>query len=99
MTDLPERMVEAGARAIAREHFGTDAFEALNAGSREQFRKYASACLIAALALAEGEGAILTVVPEPAKHQAANAAGQYVIGAAEGFNSCRAVTLAGKVTL
>jgi len=91
---LFQRMVEEGARAIAA-HVTIDTTGRI-ARVDADFPAAARAALTAALALAEGEGAILTVVPSRAvmpNHPLV----QNVQGI--GWNACRAAVLAGKVTL
>ena len=113
---LPERIVEAAARAsVAFAYNDTlatddDAFALWCANNPDLWRqelRCARAALTAALAMAEGEGAGLFVVPEEAfvpkwddedKLEPWFQAGE-TYGSARGRNACRAATLAGRVTL
>jgi hypothetical protein len=104
MTDLIQRMVEAGARVMwSRWHMKDVEYWSSGDGSiideptREYYRNEARACLTAALAAAEGDGVVPVKVPEPLA-PAGDAAGQYMLGAVAGYNNCRAATLATKVT-
>lgn len=89
MTDLPERMVEAAARAYR------DAVDSLNGATDQQI---AEAVIRRALAVAEGEGAGLFVVPEP-KGKDFHAPTDDWAFYPKGWNDCRAAMLAGRVTL
>jgi hypothetical protein len=105
MTPLPERMVEAGARAIF-EASGTarlqswesyrDFYSARGVLSPDYYAQ-ARAALTAALAVAEEAGAGVFVVPD-GRDWEANQPAEHVLKA-RGYNDCRADTLAGKVTL
>ena len=114
MTALPERMVEAAARA-GREQARQDGIDVCTwetlriraaAGNAEAAHRVAAelrsarAALTAALAVAEAEGAGLFVVPEERRFLSGE--GEHVDSAnagAAGHNTCRAAILAGRVTL
>lgn len=100
---LSERMVEAAALALCHD----DCTQAdWPKPTLEQFRdisgyriymRRARAALTAALAVAEEAGAGVFVVPEKKGHP--GDVERYVYGHADGYNACRADTLAGRVTL
>jgi len=110
---LPERMVEAAARAIYHANLREEAtpWDDLVAGysdkpgtlgyrALQRCRDKARAALTAALAVAVAEGAGLFVVPEERRFLSGE--GEHVDSAnagAAGHNDCRAATLAGRVTL
>lgn len=97
MTDLPDRMVEAGARALWEMgcYPRQWQWEALPEQKKMLWRDEARAVLRAALALAEAEGgAILTVVPKARMEVAEESA----IPWWDGWNCAVFDALAGKVT-
>ena len=102
---LPERMVEAAARAMSADqkqrHGQKDCpWEDDIEIWRTECRHRARAALTAALAVAEAEGAGVFVVPEERRFLSGE--GEHVDSAnagAAGHNTCRAATLAGRVTL
>jgi hypothetical protein len=97
---ISERMVEAAARAIAADRIGDgkEAWNSISASARTRCLADARAALTAALAVAEGEGAGLFVVPEP-KGKDFHAPTDDWAFYPKGWNDCRAATLAGRVTL
>jgi hypothetical protein len=91
MTALPERLMEAAARAYR------EAVDSLNGATDQQI---AEAVIRRALAVAEAEGAGVFVVPEERRFLSGE--GEHVDFAnagAAGHNTCRAAILAGRVTL
>ncbi len=92
---LPERMVEAAARAIAALEKPEIAWENHPPSFRNYCTNDARAALTAALAVAEAEGAGLFVVPGEVRHLFGPVGERQ---RAEGWNSCRAATLAGRVS-
>lgn len=101
---LAERMVEAAARAsVALAYNDTlatddDAFALWCANNPDLWRqelRCARAALTAALAVAEAEGAGMFVVPGKVRHLFGPVGERQ---RAEGWNSCRAATLAGRVS-
>jgi hypothetical protein len=99
---LPERMVEAAARAIAADRIGDgkEAWNSISASARTRCLADARAALTAALAVAEAEGVVLCKVPEERRFLSGE--GEHVDSAnagAAGHNTCRAAILAGRVTL
>ena len=104
---ISERMVEAAARAsVAFAYNNTlatddDAFALWCADNPDLWRqelRCARAALPAALAVAEGEGAGVFVVPEP-KGKDFHASTDDWAFYPQGWNDCRAATLAERVTL
>jgi len=96
---LSGRMVEAAAIARATEDGKSD-WNALMDHEQARYRVEATTALTAALAVAEGEGVVLTRVPErlmplDTDHMIYSLA----CAKADGHNACRAATLAGRVTL
>lgn len=105
---LPERMVEAAARAVCRvqcpgAHPCDMEATHCKADKCSRWHIYvddARAALTAALAVAEAEGAGLFLVPEERRFLSGE--GEHVDSAnagAAGHNTCRAAILAGRVTL
>lgn len=84
---LPERMVEAAARAYR------EAVDSLNGATDERI---AEAVIRRALAVAEAEGAGVFVVPTAEPDESRTDA---LARWRDGHNACRATTLAGRVTL
>ncbi len=109
MTDLPQRMVEAAARAIYHANLREEASPwdvlvatcsdkpgTLGYRALDRCRTQARAALRAALALAEAEGVVLVRVPGErplARHRQPGETVEHDVG----YNSCRAATLAGRV--
>jgi hypothetical protein len=92
MDDLVERMVEAGARALFKAAHGRDGYHDAVPATQRNLQLKARACLTAALAAAEADGAVLTRVPGEMPARAMEPS----FGA--GHNACRAAIRAGKVT-
>lgn len=93
MSDLFQRMVEEGARAMWQSISPPMDWDRAPTSTRERIEGHARACLTAALALAERDGAVLAVVPEERR-----ASKNYVLPPYDrGHNACRAAFLAGKV--
>ncbi len=108
MTDLPQRMVEAAARAMWRHRWRAymEAIDDLEWADRnwllqpmdthQRYEGFARASLRAALALAEAEGVVLVRVPGErplARHRQPGETVEHDVG----YNSCHAATLAGRV--
>lgn len=90
MTDLPERIVEAAARAILAQRFLDIPWERLPPLVRSIALVEARAALTAALAVAEGEGVVLCKVPGEAGFDG------IVAGV---WDTCRDTFLAGRVRI
>jgi hypothetical protein len=101
MTDtLSDKIVEAGARGVARLRFRFLQWDELGDEVRQMLIAEARACLSAALAAAEAEGVVLCKVPDadtPPEEEYGLT--EFREGRRVGYNACRAATLAGKVTL
>ena len=92
---LPERMVEAAARALA--DLSDPSWADAGRYVRDEWMNSARAALTAALTVAEEAGAVLCKVPDPEQHE--RGMDESSCGVVVGFNACRAATLAERVTL
>jgi len=97
MTDLPERMVEAAARAILAQRLPQLQWNIIPGLPRSIALSEVRAALTAALAVAEGEGVVLCKVPELIVKDSRD--GIYQDAYRQGHNESIANTLAGRVTL
>ena len=104
---LSERMVEAGVAAAHDDYAirmglpvrDADQSERGTHLARDTWEPRVRAILSAALAVAEAEGVVLCVVPGEAAGGLWTTKGSQGEAWGSGWNTCRAATLAGKVTL